>query len=227
MLKAILIDVGGPLVDEDEFYQRTDELILELLAREGKAVAEEEYHRILRDYTARCYPAPRGAALWHLLRPDLKLFQKGREMIVKEIERWRASKTRPGAVEAVAALAKRYTLALAGNQRARVKELLRREGLLEHFQFQLVSEELGVSKPDPLFFQMILDSLGVKPQEAAMVGDRLDIDIYPAKLLGLRTVRVLVGPYAAQEPPTPFHEPDITIRTIAELPEILDHDPFG
>jgi len=221
MLKAILIDVGGPLVDEDEFYQRTDELILELLAREGKAVTEEEYRRILRDYTARCYSAPRGAALWHLLRPDLKLFQKGREMIVKEIERWQASKTRPGAVEAVAALAKRYTLALAGNQRARVKELLRREGLLEHFQFQLVSEELGVSKPDPLFFQMILDSLGVKPQEAAMVGDRLDIDIYPAKLLGLKTIRVLVGPYAAQEPLTLLHKPEITIGTMDELPRAI------
>ncbi len=221
MLKAILIDVGGPLVDEDEFYHRTDELILELLAREGKAVAKEEYDRILQGYIARCYPAPWGAAVWHLLQPDLAAFGRVREALREMTREWSASAIRSGAVEAVAALASRYRLALAGNQRARVKELLRGAGLLEHFQFQLVSEELGVSKPDLLFFRLILDSLGIKPQEAAMVGDRLDIDIYPAKLLGLRTVRVLVGPYAAQEPPTPFHEPDITISSMDELPRAI------
>jgi len=221
MLKAILIDVGGPLVDEDEFYRRTDRLILDLLVRWGRPVSQDEYQHVLKDYTARCYPAPRGAALWHFLRPDLQLFKRGREAIVKEIEGWRATTVRPGAREAVAALAERYTLALAGNQRARVKDLLRKAGILEHFMFQLVSEELQVAKPDPLFLQVILDSLKIKPHEAVMVGDRLDYDIYPTRLLGMRAVRVLVGPYAEQEPQTPFHEPDIMINTIAELPSAI------
>lgn len=221
MLKAILIDVGGPLVDEDEFYRRADQLILESLAREGRAVTEEGYNRVLRDYTARCYPVPRGAALWHFLQPDLEAFKRVREALHELVGEWTASAVRPGALEAVVEVAKHHKLALAGNQRARVKELLRKEGLLEHFQFQLVSEELGVSKPDLLFFQMILDSLEVRPQEAAMVGDRLDVDIYPAKLLGLKTIRVLVGPYAAQEPQIPLHEPDITISSIAELPKAI------
>ena len=222
MLKAILIDVGGPLVDEDRFYQEVDRLILESLARVGKAVAEEEYNRVLRDYIARCFSIPRGAALWHLLRPDLAAFKQVREALQEMAREWSASLVRPGAAEAVAALASRYRLTLAGNQRARVKELLRKEGLLESFAFQLVSEELGVAKPDPLFFQMILDSVRVEPREAVMVGDRLDYDVYPAKLLGMKTVRVLVGPYVLQEPQTPFHKPDITIGTIAELPEAVE-----
>ena len=92
---------------------------------------------------------------------------------------------------------------------------------MERFAFQLVSEEMGVSKPNPLFFQIILDFLGVEPKEAVMVGDRLDLDIFPAKFLGLRTVRVLVGPYTAQEPPAPDYEPDLTITSLAELPEAL------
>ena len=54
-----------------------------------------------------------------------------------------------------------------------------------------------------------------------MVGDRLDNDVYPAKLLGLKTVRVLTGPYALQRPLTPFHEPEATISTIAELPRAV------
>ncbi len=223
MLKAILIDVGGPLVDEDDFFRQADRLILEELAQAGRTVTAEEYARVLRDYTVRCSPNPRGMALWHFLRPDLAGFKRGREALRRAIEEWEATRTRPGAGEALAELAGRYKLALAGNQRAKVKELLRREGILGYFSFGLVSEEMGVTKPDPLFFRMILDSLeaGLRPEEAVMVGDRLDLDIFPAKLLGLKTVRVLVGPYAQQEPPTPFHEPDLTIGSLAELPKAL------
>lgn len=218
-LKAILIDVGGPLVDEDDFYRQADRLILEELAQAGRRVAAEEYARVLRDYTARCSPNPRALTLWHFLRPDIAGFKRGREALRKAVEEWEAKRVRPGAAEALAALAGRYKLALAGNQRAKVKELLQREGILRYFSFGLVSEEMGVTKPDPLFFRMILDSLAVEPEEAAMVGDRLDYDIFPARLMGLKAVRVLVGPYARQEPLTPAHEPDLVISSLAELPK--------
>jgi len=223
MLKAILIDVGGTLVDEDEFFRQADQLILSELAAVGKATTAEEYERILVGYTKRCFPNPREVTLWHLLRPDLAEFKRVRELLQQLVHEWTASAVRPEAAAAVAALArgKGYKLALAGNQQAKVKELLQKEGILEHFAFQLVSEEMGVSKPNPIFFQIILDFLGVEPKEAVMVGDRLDLDIFPAKFLGLRTVRVLVGPYAAQEPPAPVYEPDLTITSFGKLPEAL------
>jgi putative hydrolase of the HAD superfamily len=221
MLKAILIDVGGPLVDEEDFYKTTDRLVLDLLTQSGRKIAKEEYEEVLRRFTSHCFPNPRRAALWHFIKPDLGKFRQLQEALDRERRGWRAKGLQAGASEAVAALAGRYRLALAGNQPARVKELLQSSGILEYFQFQQVSEELGVAKPDPLFFQIILDSVGVEPAEAVMVGDRLDYDIYPARLLGMRTVRVLVRPYAEQEPPTPFHKPDITIDTIVELPKAI------
>ncbi|MFQ6090925.1 MAG: HAD family hydrolase, partial [Candidatus Bipolaricaulia bacterium] len=190
MPKAILIDVGGPLVDESSFYEITDRLVLELLAQSGRKVAEEEYEEVVRRFTSQLFPQPRMAALWHFIQPDLEEFRKLCEALSRR--RGYRPKEQVEASEAVAALAGRYLLALAGNQPARIKELLQSSGILKYFQFQQVSEELGVSKPDPLFFQVILDSLGVEPPEAVMVGDRLDYDIYPAKLLGLKTIRVLV-----------------------------------
>jgi HAD superfamily hydrolase (TIGR01549 family) len=146
------------------------------------------------------------------LREEMKLRQR----------EWKAERLQTGALDAAKALASRYRRALAGNQGAAIKELLRISGILEYFQFQQVSEELGVSKPDPQFFQMILDSLEVEPQEAAMVGDRLDYDIHPAKLMGMRTVRVLVDPYTLQKPLTPFHGPDYTIGSMSELPHAVE-----
>ncbi|HIQ00052.1 TPA: HAD family hydrolase, partial [Candidatus Bipolaricaulota bacterium] len=94
-------------------------------------------------------------------------------------------------------------------------------GVLQYFQWKKVSEEMGVAKPDPLFFRMILDGLGLAPSEAVMVGDRLDHDILPARLLGMRAVRVLAGPYAEQVPCSPLHCPDRTIRSLEELPPAL------
>lgn len=220
-LKAILIDVGGPLVDERGFYELTDRLVLELLTSSGCQITREDYEKVLQHLTARLFPAPRTAALWHFIRPDLKKFQQLREEMKLRQQEWRAERLQAGALEAVRALARHYRLALAGNQPAAIKELLASSGILQYFHFGLVSEELGARKPDPQFFQMILDSLEVEPEEAAMVGDRLDHDIFPARLMGLKTVRVLVGPYARQEPLTPAHEPDLVIGSLGELPRAL------
>jgi HAD superfamily hydrolase (TIGR01549 family) len=221
MLKAILIDIGGPLVDDRGFYEFSDRMLLELLEERGQTIPKEEYQRVVRGFIVRLFPNPRRATIWHFLKPDLEAFQ----MVVQELRRrrqsWRPERLQPEAFEAIATLSERYQLALAGNQPAGIKEFLRASGAPEYFHFQLVSEEMGVTKPDPVFFEIILDSLGVEPKEAVMVGDRLDLDIFPAKLLGLSTVQVLVGPYAAQEPPAPVYEPELTIASLGELPQVL------
>ena len=54
----------------------------------------------------------------------------------------------------------------------------------------LWSWQLGLSKPDPYFFQVLLSRLaarGIDPGEAIMVGDRADNDMIPAKALGMMT----------------------------------------
>ncbi len=45
-----------------------------------------------------------------------------------------------------------------------------------------LSFELGVQKPDPLMFTTAIDALGVKPNEALMVGDRVSKDGAAARL---------------------------------------------
>lgn len=54
--------------------------------------------------------------------------------------------------------------------------------------------KLGMKKPDPEYFKEIIETIGCKPSEAVMIGDRLTHDIKGAKTAGLRTV--LVDPIA-------------------------------
>ncbi|MEM2001741.1 MAG: HAD family hydrolase, partial [Candidatus Methanomethylicaceae archaeon] len=128
---------------------------------------------------------------------------------------------RPEAKKVIPQLAERYELALAANQPPKALELLDEAGLLPFFRFKEVSETMGIAKPRPLFFRMILDTLGVRPEEAVMVGDRLDHDILPARLLGLYTIHVLLGPYRKQTPLTLFHEPHLCVADLGSLPQAL------
>jgi FMN phosphatase YigB (HAD superfamily) len=226
MIRAILLDLGGPVFNEDAEYARWTEIILSELREAGIRVSAEEFQKVLEEELERCEPNPWVSALWRFVRPDLERFRK--ILAVFRAQNAAFQKELPGVVirpEAAAAipqLAERYLLGLAANQPPRALSILEEAGLLRYFAWREVSDTMGIAKPSPLFFRMILDGIGVKPEEAVMVGDRLDHDIFPAKLLGMKTVRVLLGPYRRQLPILPSYEPDCCISDLSGLPKALE-----
>ena len=56
------------------------------------------------------------------------------------------------------------------------------------FDAVVISCEVGLAKPDPRIYRLCLERLGLPPQEALFVDDRLD-HIEAAALVGLRTVQ--------------------------------------
>ncbi len=107
--------------------------------------------------------------------------------------------------------------ALAANAPEAIREALERNDLLRFFTHTEVSGDLGLHKPDIRFFQHILGQCGVGPEEALMIGDRMDNDVLPAKLLGMKTIWFRVGPCAVLEPGMPSEIPDATVRTVGEV----------
>ncbi len=72
-----------------------------------------------------------------------------------------------------------------------------------------------VGKPQPLLFQMALERLGIAPEEALVVGDRLETDIVGGQAAGCRTALVLSGVTTqeqamAWEPVPDLIAPDLT-----------------
>jgi putative hydrolase of the HAD superfamily len=67
-------------------------------------------------------------------------------------------------------------------------EKLRVCGLDQLIDTLVVSEEAGVSKPDPAIFQLALDRLGCAAEQAVMVGDSWPADIAGALALGIPAV---------------------------------------
>ena len=75
---------------------------------------------------------------------------------------------------------------------AREPALLKLEnaGLLHFFEGVVTSEETGVMKPSPRYYQTILRQTHAKPQGVVVVGDNFEKDLVPALLLGAHVLLV-------------------------------------
>lgn len=63
----------------------------------------------------------------------------------------------------------------------RLKEI----GIRDYFQAVIASEKVGIRKPNPEIFEVALDRLRVRKEQAVFVGDSLETDIAGAKKAGL------------------------------------------
>jgi HAD superfamily hydrolase (TIGR01509 family) len=83
-------------------------------------------------------------------------------------------------------------------------------GLAEHLDVMVLSQELGVRKPEPAIFLAALEQLGVDPADAMFVGDGLLVDVQGAADVGMTTVQALW--FVADDTPAAV-EPDFMAFT--------------
>ena len=94
-----------------------------------------------------------------------------------------------GAREVMAAIKRRARVGIVSNNLLDEQQEKLRICELEPFVDALVvSEEAGVSKPDPTIFRLALDRLGVTAEESVMVGDSWVADIDGARAAGIRAI---------------------------------------
>jgi HAD superfamily hydrolase (TIGR01509 family) len=94
----------------------------------------------------------------------------------------------PGMAEALERLAGDFSLGLLANQLRESVDALSACGLRRHFRVLALSELVEHKKPEPGIFEWALREAGCAPDEAVMVGDRIDNDIVPARNAGMWTV---------------------------------------
>jgi putative hydrolase of the HAD superfamily len=61
--------------------------------------------------------------------------------------------------------------------------------VLSLFDEIIESSKVGVRKPDPRFYELACDRLGIEPAEAVFLDD-LGINLKPARAMGMTTIKV-------------------------------------
>ncbi len=77
---------------------------------------------------------------------------------------------------------------------------IEKHGLAELVDLVVVTEEIGIHKPDPRAFRQVVGALGVDPHDAAMVGDDLSNDVDGALAAGFRQAVWLARPPVDHHP---------------------------
>lgn len=114
-----------------------------------------------------------------------------------------------------ALIARGYRLGLITNGRASIQgRKLVGLGIRGRFDTEVISEVVGVRKPDPKIFGVALDAMGISPHEAAYVGDNPAPDIVGANRSGLMAIWRRDGV---------FEPPKTAELVIDDLSELLDH----
>jgi len=83
-----------------------------------------------------------------------------------------------------------------------------------YFKNVVISEDVGVNKPDKAIFEHALNLANAQKPESVMIGDSLEADIYGAQNFGLRAI--FFNPLKAQKP-------DDVSEQIHHLEELLNH----
>ena len=97
----------------------------------------------------------------------------------------------PDADKVVRYLAAKYPLTIISNGFKEVQYYkFEHSGLAPYFTHTLISEEVGINKPQPGIFQIALERNGITADEAVMIGDSYSSDIAGAKAAGIDQIWV-------------------------------------
>ena len=187
-LRAVLLDVGGTLIDSDP---SPPEVYARVLSRWGPEVAASEVAPAFRATWAELGELhPPGLDRYHLLKGGERAWWG--EFVRRVVDRlqhpapwhevleelftafadpvlWRVY---PEVVEVLEELRRRgLQLAAVSNWDSRWPGVLNGLGLDRHFEVVLVSALEGVEKPSPVIFHRAVERLALTPAECLHVGD--------------------------------------------------------
>ncbi len=117
-----------------------------------------------------------------------------------------------------------YKLAIISNARdaANVQRLIDNAQLRPWFDPILISADVGVRKPNPRIFKVLLDKWQLSPDEVVMVGDMLGADILGAHNANMRGIwATMQADRSANDAHSDTIIPDAKIDALAKLPEVL------
>lgn len=184
MIKAVIFDMDGVLVDSEPFHIEIEkrQFILNQVS-----ISDEEHHQFMGIATDVMWKTI--VQKYNLKLPAETLIEQNRTESIRFFSEVSEIPVMPGLVELLEKLkTSNYLLAVASSSFPEIIELiLERTGLKKYFQVIVSSQEAGKSKPEPDVFLLAAQKLGVDPSDCLVVEDSAN-GIKAAQSAGMRCV---------------------------------------
>lgn len=198
MIKYIFFDLGATLVDESDVCKSRCQFAINQLNIDPTEFMNKVYEEAKISAT----PIKTAAQGYGVTLPE---WDNSLEKLYEAVP------------DVIKGLYGKYNLGIIANQSLGTQERIDNWGIGKYFDVVIASAEAGCAKPDPKIFTMALQKAKCEPNEAVMVGDRLDNDIIPAKKLGMKTIWVRQAYAIYQSIDDESKRPDYIVDSIAEL----------
>jgi len=94
-------------------------------------------------------------------------------------------------------------------------------GFIDGLEYASGAKAMIIGKPSADFFQIALDDMGLKADEAAIIGDDIDADVAGGQGAGLKGILVRTGKYRQSYTDASAVKPDLIIDSVVNLPDVL------
>ena len=201
-IKWLFFDVGSTLVDESKVYEDRMKRIADL-----SGLTYEQINK----YAMSFYKENK--------KGDLEV---ARQLGVK-LPKWESQYERlyTDTKDCLKKLSRIYKIGVIANQSLGTSERLENFGVRKYIDLIIASAEEGVSKPDRRIFEIALERSCCKPENAVMIGDRIDNDIVPAKQLGMKTIWVKQGFGSLWNITDESEKADIEVNNLSDILNFL------
>lgn len=207
-LKYIFFDMGYTLVNEEKVWEkRCKEQSEKLETRKLGLTAKDIYNEIVQ--ASLLYKSQYRTVIDKYKLTDVAKYDFNLEYLYYD------------AVNVLEYLSSKYKLGIIANQSEGLQDRLKEFKINNFFTTVISSWDYKCTKPDKHIFEIALTEAGCKPQNAVMIGDRLDNDIYPAKLVGMKTIWIKQGFGGMQKPLNEKYKPDYEIKSLSELINLI------
>lgn len=221
-INAVLLDAGGIIIDETEHEAVRAEITAEILSKVVAGYTLDDYYADINEAVACFAPKVYRYVFWKHLKPDVAQYKRLYKVYTERFEeRKLAFPMVKGIADEIRALSGNFKIGLAGMYGHVILDLLGQHGILDCFTNQFTQDDFPISKPDPRYLEMIAHSLEVETKQCVMVGDRLDNDVIPAKMLGMKTILIRTGLHRNQQPRIPSEAPDIELPSVKGIADAI------
>lgn len=211
MIKAIIFDMDGVLVDSENHHHATEIAAFRHFGIELDPEVNRKYKGVplKKHFSSLVEELKLKTSLDDLLNKQNENLEKVFSIDANLFE---------GAIETLQDLSSKYKIALAtSSEKVFVEIVLKRFNLEKYFDCLVTADDIKKGKPDPEIFLKAAKLLGLKPNECAVIEDSL-AGMKAAKAAGM----FLIAHKAHHNRNLDFSLADFVVEDLREIPKILE-----